>query len=298
MYHGIINIKKEEGFTSHDGVAKLRGILKQNKIGHTGTLDPDAEGVLPVCLGSGTKLCYMLTDEDKEYEAVLRLGVRTDTQDMSGQILEEREVNVTKEQVVEVIEGFLGSYEQIPPMYSALKVNGHKLYELARAGKEVERKARTVQIKDIVIEKIELPFICFRVVCSKGTYIRTLCDDIGRNLDCGGTMEKLIRTRVGRFRIEEAVSLSEVETLRDEDKIANIIVKIDDMFPQLKALVITDNLKKMAANGNRIPAGALPGMRCKPEEQVRLYDKSGVFYGIYVYREKEDMLYPVKMFLQ
>ena len=298
MYHGIINIKKEAGFTSHDVVAKLRGILKQKKIGHTGTLDPDAVGVLPVCLGSGTKLCDMLTDEDKEYEAVLRLGVRTDTQDMSGQILEEREVNVTEEQVVEVIEGFLGGYEQIPPMYSALKVNGHKLYELARAGKEVERKARTVQIKDIVIEKIELPLICFRIVCSRGTYIRTLCDDIGRNLGCGGTMEKLTRTRVGRFRIEGAVSLSEVEALRDKNRISDVIIKIDDMFPQLKALVIADNLQKMAANGNRIPVGTLPGRECSPGEQVRLYDKLGVFYGIYVYREKEDMLYPVKMFLQ
>lgn len=298
MYHGIINIRKEAGFTSHDVVAKLRGILKQKKIGHTGTLDPDAVGVLPVCLGSGTKLCDMLTDEDKEYEAVLRLGVRTDTQDMSGQVLEEREVNVTAEQVVKVIESFRGIYEQIPPMYSALKVNGHKLYELARAGKEVERKARTVQIKDIVIEKIELPLICFRIVCSKGTYIRTLCDDIGRNLGCCGAMEALTRTRVGRFRIEEAVSLSEVEALRDENKISDVIVKTDDMFPQLKTLVITDNLQKMAANGNRIPVRALPEMECRPEEQVRLYDKSGIFYGIYVYREKEDMLYPVKMFLQ
>lgn len=298
MYHGIINIKKEAGFTSHDVVAKLRGILKQKKIGHTGTLDPDAVGVLPVCLGSGTKLCDMLTDEDKEYVAVLRLGIRTDTQDMSGQILEEREVNVTKEQAAEVIESFLGSYEQIPPMYSALKVNGHKLYELARAGKEVERKARTVQIKEIVIEEVKLPLVRFRVVCSKGTYIRTLCDDIGRELGCGGAMEKLTRTRVGRFRIEEALSLPEVESLRNENKITNVIIKIDDMFSHLGTLTIPDSLQKMAANGNRIPVTALPGMKYKPEEQVRLYDKSGVFYGIYGYREKEDMLCPVKMFLQ
>ena len=305
MYHGIINIKKEAGYTSHDVVAKLRGILKQKKIGHTGTLDPDAVGVLPVCLGSGTKLCDMLTGEDKEYEAVLCLGVRTDTQDMSGRILEEREVNVTEGQVVETIESFLGSYEQVPPMYSALKVNGRKLYELARAGREVERKARAVQIREIEIEKIKLPCVWFRVVCSKGTYIRTLCDDIGYKLGCGGTMEKLVRTRVGRFRIEDAVTLSEVEILRDTDKITCAIIKVDDMFPQLKALTIPDTMQKMVSNGNCIPVKELvqeklqqADYKFNQEEQIRVYDRAGTFYGIYAYRGNVDMLWPVKMFLQ
>ena len=305
MYHGIINIKKEAGYTSHDVVVKLRGILKQKKIGHTGTLDPDAVGVLPVCLGSGTKLCGMLTDEDKEYEAVLRLGIRTDTQDMSGRILEEREVNVTKEQTVEAIESFLGSYEQVPPMYSAVKINGQKLYELARAGKEVERNARTVQIREIEIEKIELPHAWFRVVCSKGTYIRALCDDIGCKLGCGGAMERLTRTRVGRFRIEDAITLSEAEALRDEDKITDAIIKVDAMFPQLKVLTIPDALQKMASNGNCIPRKKLVQEKvqqadCKynQDEQVRVYDRAGTFYGIYAYREDGDMFWPVKMFLQ
>ena len=153
MINGIINVYKERGFTSHDVVAKLRGILKQKKIGHTGTLDPEAEGVLPVCLGKATKVCDMLTEKDKVYETVLLLGEKTDTQDITGTVLEKREVTCTEEQVKEVIAGFVGTYAQIPPMYSALKVNGKKLCDLARAGIEVERKPREVQIFSIDIEK-------------------------------------------------------------------------------------------------------------------------------------------------
>ena len=157
MINGVINIYKERGFTSHDVVAKLRGILKQKKIGHTGTLDPDAEGVLPVCLGKGTRLCDMLTDHSKVYEAVLLLGQSTDTQDVSGTVLQEASVEVSEEEVREAIMSFVGPYDQIPPMYSALKVNGQKLCDLARAGKEVERKARPVEIYEIQIEEIYLP---------------------------------------------------------------------------------------------------------------------------------------------
>ena len=182
MINGVINIYKERGFTSHDVVAKLRGILKQKKIGHTGTLDPDAEGVLPVCLGKGTRLCDMLTDHSKVYEAVLLLGQSTDTQDVSGTVLQEASVEVSEEEVREAIMSFVGPYDQIPPMYSALKVNGQKLCDLARAGKEVERKARPVEIYEIQIEEIYLPRVRMTVSCSKGTYIRTLCHDIGEKL--------------------------------------------------------------------------------------------------------------------
>ena len=179
MINGIIIVNKETGFTSHDVVAKLRGICGQKKIGHTGTLDPAATGVLPVCLGSGTKLCDMLTDRDKEYVAELLLGVETDTQDTTGSVLRESPVTVTEEEVSRACLSFLGDYDQIPPMYSALKVDGRKLYELARAGKEVERKARTVTIEELEIQEMKLPIVTMRVVCSKGTYIRTLCHDIG-----------------------------------------------------------------------------------------------------------------------
>ena len=202
MIHGIINVYKEKGFTSHDVVAKLRGIVGQKKIGHTGTLDPDATGVLPVCLGKATKLCDLLTDKNKTYEAVLLLGKTTDTQDITGEVLEEKSTEaLTEEKVREAIEGFIGDYEQIPPMYSALKVNGKKLYELAREGKVIERKARPVKILDIQILEIDLPKVRMEVSCSKGTYIRTLCHDIGEKLGCGGCMESLIRTRVSTFRI-------------------------------------------------------------------------------------------------
>ena len=197
MIHGIINVYKEKGFTSHDVVAKLRGIVGQKKIGHTGTLDPDATGVLPVCLGKATKLCDLLTDKDKTYEAVMLLGMTTDTQDVTGRILEEKSTEtLTADKVREVIESFIGDYDQIPPMYSALKVNGKKLYELAREGKVVERKARPVKILDIRIIEMNLPRVRMEVSCSKGTYIRTLCHDIGEQLGCGGCMESLIRTRV------------------------------------------------------------------------------------------------------
>ena len=188
---GIINVYKEKGYTSHDVVAKMRGILRMKKIGHTGTLDPEAEGVLPVCLGKGTRLCDMLTDKTKSYRAVLLLGKETDTQDTTGTVLAENPeaaASVTEEQVRQAILSFLGIYMQVPPMYSALKVNGKKLYELARAGKEIERQARPVEILDIQIEKIDLPRVTFHVSCSKGTYIRTLCYDIGRKLGCGGCM--------------------------------------------------------------------------------------------------------------
>lgn len=197
--NGIINIYKERGFTSHDVVAKLRGILKQKKIGHTGTLDPEAEGVLPVCLGTGTKLCDFLTDKDKTYETVLLLGQSTDTQDMTGTVLERGEVHVTEEEAEQAVRRFTGPYEQIPPMYSALKVNGRKLCDLAREGKVVERKARTVTIHEIRIQKIALPEIRMSVSCSKGTYIRTLCHDIGEVLGCHGCMKELLRTKSGFF---------------------------------------------------------------------------------------------------
>ena len=182
---GIINVYKEAGFTSHDVVAKLRGICRQKKIGHTGTLDPQATGVLPVCLGSATRACEMLTDRTKEYVAELLLGQITDTQDTTGTVLEEREVTVDEAQVREVIGSFVGGYDQIPPMYSARKVNGKKLYELARAGKEVERQASHVDLPAIEILEIRLPVVKFRVECSKGTYIRSLCADIGGKLGCG-----------------------------------------------------------------------------------------------------------------
>ena len=233
MLHGIINIYKEAGFTSHDVVAKMRGICRQKKIGHTGTLDPQAVGVLPVCLGSGTKLCDMLTDKDKEYVAELLLGRTTDTQDTTGTTLEEKPVAVTEEEIRKIIMGFVGDYMQVPPMYSALKVNGKKLYELARAGKEVERQARPVTILDIEIIEINLPVVKMRVACSKGTYIRTLCADIGEKAGCGGCMQSLKRTKVGRFDVKDAVTLSQLEELRDKEELQSVLFSVEGAFEEL-----------------------------------------------------------------
>lgn len=174
MMDGVLNVRKEKGFTSHDVVAKLRGILHMKKIGHTGTLDPEAEGVLPVVLGKATRLVDMLTEKEKTYEALLHLGIETDTQDMTGTVLKELPVTVTEEDVKKAAESFLGEQQQIPPMYSALKVDGKKLYELAREGKTVERKPRTVYFREIRILEMQLPLVRISVICSKGTYIRTL----------------------------------------------------------------------------------------------------------------------------
>ncbi len=302
MYNGIINVYKEAGYTSHDVVARLRGICKMKKIGHTGTLDPQAVGVLPVCLGSGTKLCDLLTDWDKEYVAVLCLGVVTDTQDMTGQVIKKCEPDVAEalpeETVRETVMGFLGEYDQIPPMYSALKVNGRKLYELAREGKEVERKPRRVLIKELEIQEIALPRVKMRVVCSKGTYIRTLCHDIGEKLGCGGAMESLTRSRVGIFNLEKALTLGQIEALRDRQKLDDVIVKPDEVFVKDPAVVVTDRGRRMAENGNLLHMEDLSTeICCLDGEQLRVYDATGKFYGIYRYCKKTGAMKPVRMFL-
>lgn len=298
MYNGIINIYKEAGFTSHDVVAKMRGILHQKKIGHTGTLDPQATGVLPVCLGSGTKLCEMLTDKSKEYVAEFILGMETDTQDTTGTVLKTVAVVCTPMQVRQTVEGFCGEYDQIPPMYSALKVNGKKLYELARAGKEVERKARRVTIKEIELLSMELPKVKIRVACSKGTYIRTLCSDIGTELGCGATMDKLVRTRVGQFELEKAITLSELEGYRDRNRIEDVLVAVDQVFSEYPALHPAKEWERLLENGNSLlPAQIEESVLPEAGRQVRLYRCDESFAGVYVYDAQRERYQPVKMFL-
>ncbi len=297
--NGILNIYKEAGFTSHDVVAKLRGILKQKKIGHTGTLDPDAEGVLPVCVGNATKLCGLLTEKEKTYQAVLLLGQETDTQDASGKILRTAEVKVSPEAVREAIESFQGSYDQIPPMYSALKVNGRKLYELAREGKEVERKARRVYLREIRISWVRLPEASFTVTCSSGTYIRTLCRDIGERLGCGGCMKSLLRTRVDRFAMEDSLRLSQIEEKMAEGRIGDCLIPVDRMFEECARVQMKEAGDRLVYNGNAFSAQAADLDRAgtlKEEAQVRVYDSKGVFTGLYRY--ERGMFRPVKMFLE
>ncbi|MBD5536432.1 MAG: tRNA pseudouridine(55) synthase TruB [Lachnospiraceae bacterium] len=298
MYNGVINIYKERGFTSHDVVAKMRGILQQKKMGHTGTLDPDAVGVLPVCLGNATRLADMLTDRDKEYEAVMRLGVATDTQDMSGTILEEKPVQVSCAEVEAAIRSFVGGYEQVPPMYSALKVNGKKLYELAREGREVERKPRSVSLYNIEILSVQLPEVCIRVACSKGTYIRTLCHDIGEKLGCGAAMAFLKRTKSGCFTLDTAITLSALEQLQDEKNVEKVLIPVDAMFDELAQVHVPDIFIKAVQNGNFFSLHQIME-RCMfgPGEEVRVYDSAGRFYGIYTFDREAGIFKPRKMFL-
>ena len=298
MINGIIIVNKETGFTSHDVVAKLRGICGQKKIGHTGTLDPAATGVLPVCLGSGTKLCDMLTDRDKEYVAELLLGVETDTQDTTGSVLRESPVTVTEEEVSRACLSFLGDYDQIPPMYSALKVDGKKLYELARAGKEVERKARRVRILELEILEMRLPVVKLRVVCSKGTYIRTLCSDIGQKLGCGGAMQSLQSTKAGRFRLEDALTLGDLQQLKDSGELERVVQPVDSLFEETPALRVTAEAARLLENGNALfPAQFAETVTPEPERWVRVYRPDGRFAGIYAYEEQKRWYRPVKMFL-
>jgi tRNA pseudouridine55 synthase len=319
VINGVINVYKTKGFTSHDVVAKLRGILGQKKIGHTGTLDPEATGVLPVCLGSATKLCDMLTEKKKEYVAKVRLGVVTDTQDMTGTVVKEHPVDISEEALLEALAGFVGSYDQIPPMYSAIKINGKKLYELARAGKEVERKPRRVEIEAITLEEIALPCLTIRVNCSKGTYIRTLCHDLGQRLGCGAAMEELERTRSGQFGLDTALTLEEIEarvkaageeeaTSRVKPTAAEIasrlgeyLIPVDRMFEAYPALFLLPEAERLIQNGNsfyvnHVRPECLPRT---PEEDspYRVYIGDKVFMGIYEYRKREKRFVPVKMFI-
>lgn len=301
MIHGVLNIYKEQGFTSHDVVAKLRGIVKQKKIGHTGTLDPDAEGVLPVCLGKATKLCDMLTDKDKTYEAVLLLGKTTDTQDITGKVLEEKSAEgLAEEAVREAVAEFEGEYDQIPPMYSALKINGKKLYELARDGKEVERKPRRVTIHSIRILEVKLPEVRMEVTCSKGTYIRTLCHDIGNALGCGGCMKSLLRSRVERFEMADSIRLSEVEALQREGRLMEKVISIDAMFPDYDKVYLKPDAARAVRNGNVFRKGDILWMDSLNEYQeggrVRVYDEERNFIAVYEYLEKEKYFKIVRMF--
>lgn len=307
--NGILNIYKEAGYTSFDVVAKLRGILREKKIGHTGTLDPDATGVLPVCVGNATKVCALLTDKDKEYEADLQLGLTTDTMDASGQILRDRSGllhTLTEARVREVIMGFVGAYEQVPPMYSALKVGGRKLCDLAREGVEVERNARLVHIHAIEIAQMELPFVTMRVHCSKGTYIRALCDDIGERLGVGGMMKRLVRTRVSMFSIEQALTLAQVEAHRDAGTLDEILLPVEQVFLEYPALHAVGDAVKKLQNGNRLnaselladdrPAAIAFAQAADREQRYRVYDSAGHFYGIYGWDAQRKDFKSIKMF--
>lgn len=301
MYNGIINVYKEAGYTSHDVVARLRGIFGQKKIGHTGTLDPAATGVLPVCLGQGTKLADMITGRSKVYEAVVLLGTTTDTEDTTGTVTSREELNaelvsMEREQLKAFIDGilqsFAGGYEQIPPMYSAIKKDGKRLYELAREGRQIERTPRPVQITSIELLDIELPYFKMRVHCGKGTYIRSLCRDIGEKIGCGACMDKLCRTKAGSFDIKDAVTLDHIQQLRDENRLADIVIPVDAVFGEYKAVEAPEGYLRLIKNGSRVRQDIC----AEKYTPVRMYC-DGVFYGIYELDRGSGEYYPVKMFI-
>lgn len=301
MINGVINVYKEKGYTSHDVVAKLRTILHQRKIGHTGTLDPDAEGVLLVCLGKAARICGMLTDRDKVYETVMLLGLTTDTQDISGNVICTKEPETNVQKIMDAIDGFVGDYDQIPPMYSALKQNGKKLYELARKGIEVERKPRRVMIKSIRVNEINADEHTVRmtVECSKGTYIRTLCHDIGNILGCGACMKELKRTAVGEFRISSSVTLGSIQAKVLLGDIRDCIIPTDHVFSQFRAVHALEVCDTALHNGNSIAASEEfitieGGFAAKEGEMLRMYDSAGNFTGIYVCND--NILKNFKMF--
>ena len=279
---GIILINKGKGCTSHDVVNKVKHIFNE-KVGHTGTLDPDATGLLPILIGKGTKLSYYLINHDKEYEVTLKLGERTDTADSEGKVIEKQEVNaeiLSEEKISKVLYSFLGKQEQIPPMYSAIKLNGKKLYEYARKNIEVDVKPREIEIYDIKLNKVdeEEKLICFTVHCSKGTYIRSLCEDIAQSLGTIGYMKELNRTKVGIFDIKDSTSIEELEDNKnDEIYIKERIISIEELFVRLygndNIVKLNDKKLELFLNGVKLTYELAEGL-------YRIYDSENNFIGI------------------
>ena len=275
---GIIVINKEKGCTSHDIVYKIRKMFN-TKVGHTGTLDPNATGVLPILLGKGTKISKYLIEHDKEYEVVLQLGVKTTTADEEGEIIEEKDVlkeSLEQLEIERILKSFIGKIKQMPPKYSAIKVNGRKLYEYARKGQEVEIKPREVEIYNIEITNIqkEKKQIEFKVSCSKGTYIRTLCEDIAEKMRTVGYMKELKRTKVGDFNIEQAITLGQ---LQEKENIK--IITIEEMFKDKEEIILEDSKITLLLNGVKM------NMK-KPNGIYRIYNKQNKFIGLGIVQNK------------
>ncbi len=302
-YEGILPVMKPAGFTSHDVVAKIRGILKMKRIGHTGTLDPQVTGVLPLCLGRATRMVEYLQELPKEYEATLVLGIATDTEDLTGTVTERLEegVQVNREQVLRVLERFHGTISQIPPMYSALKQDGKRLYELAREGITVERKAREVTIHELELTGLKLeqtyPEISLRVLCSKGTYIRTLCVDIGQALGVPASMSVLKRTVSAGISAESCLTFEEITRLAADGTLQDYLIPVDKAVHHLSAVQVSDEKAKAALQGQRLSPSAVHPV---PERQqiIRLYDSGGRFLGIYKREADSGAIAPVKVFAQ
>ncbi len=289
-FSGVLNINKEAGFTSHDVVAIVRKNLNRVKTGHTGTLDPDAEGVLPICIGNATKIATFLSSDIKEYVAVAALGVTTTTQDLTGDVVEKKDFVFDEAKITEVVNGFLGDYFQTPPMYSAIKVDGKKLYELARAGKHIDVEKRAIHIYEIEITKFLPPDkFQFRVLCSKGTYIRTLCSDIGEKLGCGGAMAHLTRTKSGIFKIENSISLEDFKNACTSGEVEKLITPIDQVL-DLKKVIAKPQAEKFLYNGNIVSGNYLYDFDegFLGDKNILVYDHCQHLIGIYEALQDEN----------
>ena len=282
MMNGIILINKEKGCTSHDVVNKIKHIFNE-KVGHTGTLDPNATGLLPILIGKGTKISYYLINHDKEYKVTLRLGIKTDTADSEGNVVEEQDVNketLNREKIEKTLNSFIGKQEQVPPIYSAIKVNGKKLYEYARKNIEVEIKPREIEIYGIELNEVneEEKIIRFTVRCSKGTYIRSLCEDIAKRLGTVGYMKELNRTKVGIFRIEDSIKIRDLENNKDDQEyIDEHIITIEDLFIKLNGeeskIILNSKKLELFLNGVKLTYNMEDG-------EYRIYDEKNEFIGI------------------
>ncbi len=288
--NGIILVDKPQGWTSHDVVAKLRGIYQQRRIGHSGTLDPMATGVLAVFLGRGTRAVELCENDEKEYVAELLLGTVTNTQDITGEVLEQQTVNVSQPQLEQVLETFIGPQQQIPPMYSAVKIGGKKLYELARKGQNVERKPRNIVIRELELQRFDGKTAQLRVVCSKGTYIRTLCHDIGAALGVGGCLSSLRRTRAGRFSLADCVTLEEIQQAREQGNHMALLRPVDSLFACYPALYLGEKETLRCKNGAE---NAIPGM---PDGDYRVYGPGNEF--LMLGKSQNGVLRTVKSFFE
>lgn len=273
--NGILNINKPTGMSSFDVVRVVKKVAKTKKVGHTGTLDPEASGVLPICIGRATKLVDYIMSDYKIYKVELKLGITTDTYDREGKVLQTSEVNLSNEEVEKVIKSFEGEIDQVPPMYSALKVNGERLYNLARQGIEIERKPRKIHIYNIDIFDMELPIVQFTVKCSKGTYIRSLCYDIGEKLNCGGTMWNLQRTQTGSFSISSSVELEQLNS----DNISSYLIPMDMALESYPKIIIDKKYEKLILNGVTIKDNAIIG-NMEIDKLYRVYLGENEFIGI------------------
>jgi len=299
--NGVLVVDKPTDFTSFDVVAKLRGMLKQKKIGHGGTLDPQATGVLPIFFGNATKLCDYLPYDEKTYAVELTLGIETDTEDIFGTVLKTSAVHVTETQLEKAILSFVGDYDQIPPMYSAKQVDGRRLYDMAREGIVIERKAVPVFIEKITDIVIDLPKATFKVSCSKGTYIRTLCKDIGEKLGCGGCMSALRREQHGIFTLHAAHTLEEIEKARDWGTVEDFLIPTEDLFPTWPKISVKPEGKLHLENGNYLYPEELNEVldlsSIEDGAKFRVYAPEKEFKAIYEYRKAEEKFVSHKMFL-